>query len=382
MNSVSWLDRLIAFPTISRDSNLDLIACVRAHLDWLGARTQVIADDAGRKANLFVTLGPDGDGGVLLSGHTDVVPVDGQAWNSDPFRMTERDGLLFGRGAADMKGFLACTLHAASLAAARRLAAPLHLAFSYDEEIGCVGVRSMLEMLQAGGPRPSLCLVGEPTGMAVATGHKGKLAARATCCGIAGHSALAPRALNAIHLAADFVQCLRARQDVLAASGAQDAAYDVPYSTVHVGRIDGGVALNIVPDRCTLDFEIRNIAGDDAQDVLAGIAGDAAALSTVAQTRFPGTGIRIEVFNAYPGLDMPEDSAAVAMIRALTGSTAPLKVAFGTEGGLYCQRLGLPTLVCGPGHMAQGHVPDEFVSRQQLAQCDAMLAGLVERLAA
>ncbi len=381
MDSVAWLDRLIAFPTVSRDSNRDLIVCVHAYLAELGARVRIVQDATGRKANLFASFGPWGDGGVLLSGHTDVVPVDGQAWSHDPFRMIERDGRLFGRGACDMKGFLACALHAAGLAARRSLAQPLHLSFSYDEEIGCVGVRGLLDVLAAEGPRPELCIIGEPTGMQVATGHKGKLAARATCCGVAGHSALAPFALNAIHLGADLLQLIRERQAALVASGARGEGYDVPYTTLHVGRMSGGVALNIVPDTCTLDFEIRNIAADNAADILAQIAGDAAGLSAVAQARFPASGIRIEVVNAYPGLDTPANSEAFALLRALANAGAPRKVAFGTEGGLFQQALGMPVLVCGPGDMAQGHVADEFVTREQLARCDAMLTAVVDRLA-
>ncbi len=381
MDSVAWLDRLIAFPTVSRDSNRGLIACVHEYLAGLGARVRVVGNADGSKANLFASFGPWGDGGVLLSGHTDVVPVDGQVWTHDPFRMTERDGLLFGRGACDMKGFLACMLTAAAQAAARPLARPLHLSFSYDEEIGCVGVRALLDVLAAEGPRPDLCLIGEPTGMQVATGHKGKISARATCCGVAGHSALAPLACNAIHLASDLVQRLRARQDSIASTGMRDSGYDVPYTTLHVGRIGGGVALNMVPETCTLDFEIRAIAADSAPEILAAIAGDAAALTAEVRHRFPAAGIRIETINAYPGLDTPANSEAFALVRALAEAGGPIKVAFGTEGGLFQAALGMPVLVCGPGHMAQGHVPDEFVSRAQLARCDAMLAGMVGQLA-
>ncbi len=381
MDSVAWLDRLIAFPTVSRDSNRGLIACVHEYLAGLGARVRVVGNADGSKANLFASFGPWGDGGVLLSGHTDVVPVDGQVWTHDPFRMTERDGLLFGRGACDMKGFLACMLTAAAQAAARPLARPLHLSFSYDEEIGCVGVRALLDVLAAEGPRPDLCLIGEPTGMQVATGHKGKISARATCCGVAGHSALAPLACNAIHLASDLVQRLRARQDSIASTGMRDSGYDVPYTTLHVGRIGGGVALNMVPETCTLDFEIRAIAADSAPDILAAIAGDAVALTAEVRHRFPAAGIRIETINAYPGLDTPANSEAFALVRALAEAGGPIKVAFGTEGGLFQAALGMPVLVCGPGHMAQGHVPDEFVSRAQLARCDAMLAGMVGQLA-
>jgi len=381
-DSVAWLDRLIAFPTVSRDPNRDLIDCVASYLSSLGARVRVFAQPTGGKANLFASIGPDGPGGVLLSGHTDVVPVEGQLWSTDPFRMAERDGLLFGRGAADMKGFLACALQAAGIAASRRLAHPLHLAMSYDEEVGCTGVRGMLDVLAEEGLRPSLCIVGEPTGMQVATGHKGKLAARAVCCGVAGHSALAPLACNAIHLASDLVQGLRRRQERLAQVGVRDEGYDIPYSTVHVGRIEGGVALNIVPESCVLDFEIRTVGGDDAPAILAQIAGEAAALTATARRRFASAGIVIESLNDYPGLDTPANSEAFALARALADAGPARKVSFGTEGGLFHQRLDIPVVICGPGDMAQGHVADEFVSRAQLAHCDRMLDALIERLLA
>ncbi len=382
MDTVAWLDRLVGFPTVSRDPNMAMIAAIEAYLAGIGARVRVIADETGTKANLFASIGPEGDGGVILSGHTDVVPVDGQPWTGDPFRLRAQDGRYYGRGTTDMKGFLACALRAAGIAAARPLAAPLHLAFSHDEEIGCVGVRRMLDVLAATGPRAALCIVGEPTGMRVATGHKGKLAARAVCCGTEGHSALAPRALNAIHLASDLIQRVRQRQDDLAARGAQDAEYDVPYTTLHVGRIAGGVALNMVPERCVLDFEIRNLAADSARDILAAIAEDAAALVTTARRRFPSADIRMEVVNAYPGLDTAPDSVAGRTVQALTGANGHIKVAFGTEAGLFRERLDVPVVVCGPGDMAQGHTADEFVTGEQLARCDAMMDALLARLAA
>ena len=389
MDSVALLDRLIAFPTVSRDPNIDLIGFVRGLLADHGIEATLIGSADGRKANLFATVGSGsggpGFGGVVLSGHTDVVPADGQAWTSDPFRMTERDGRLLGRGAADMKGFLACAIRAAVLAAGRRLRRPLHLAFSYDEELGCLGVRDMLDQLAASGLRPEFCIVGEPTGMAVMTGHKGKVAARATCCGTAAHTALAPRALNAIHLAADLVGALRRRQALLAEGVAQDAAYDVPYTTLHVASIAGGLVSNIVPDRCAVAFEVRNIAVDDARAVLRDVENDAAALVRAARARFPQAAIDFEVTNEYPGLDTAPDAPVVAFARALTGPPpdGPLsfgKVAFGTEAGLFQQRLGVAGVVCGPGSMEQGHRPDEFVTREQLGLCDRMMDALLDRL--
>src|SRR6185436_600860 len=216
----------------------------------------------GSKANLFATIGPANQRGVILSGHTDVVPVDGQAWSSHPFILRETGGRLYARGAADMKGFLACALRAALVAAETPLARPLHVAFSYDEEVGCLGVRDMLPIVSAVAP-PLCCIVGEPTLMKIATGHKGKVFAHATCRGRSAHTAFAPEAVNAIHLACDLVAVLRDLQDRLRGSGARDADYNIPYTTVHAGRIHGGDALNIVPDRCDLDFEIRHLAADD-----------------------------------------------------------------------------------------------------------------------
>jgi acetylornithine deacetylase len=382
MDSVAWLDRLIGFPTVSRVSNLDLIDYVREYLTGLGARTRTVADASGQKANLFATVGPTGPSGILLSGHTDVVPVDGQAWTSDPFRMVERHGLLFGRGATDMKGFLACMLRLAGLAAARKLSEPLHLAFSYDEEIGCVGVRGLLDLLNVEGLRSRLCVVGEPTGMQVVTGHKGKLTARGVCAGVGGHSSRAPLGCNAVYLATDLIQCIRAQQGALTVSGAHDDAYDVPYTTLHVGCIAGGVALNVVPDACSFDFEIRAIDRQEGEAAFARIVDDAAALTAAARRHFPSAGVEVKLLNAYPGLNTPANSEAFATLSALTGDGKPRKVAFGTEGGLFHERLDVPVLVCGPGDLAQAHVADEFISRAELARCDAMLHELLNRLCA
>lgn len=380
MDSIDILRRLIAFPTVSQDSNLALITYVAELLSAHGVASRIIHNEDGRKANLFATVGPAETSGVMLSGHTDVVPVDGQSWTVPPFEMTERDGRLHGRGAADMKGFVACALAAALRASRMALKTPLHLAFSYDEEIGCIGVRSLIDMLAQASPCPRLCIVGEPTGMAVATGHKGKTAARATCTGREGHSALAPLALNAIHLGCDFVAALRTEQRRLEAEGARDGDYDIPYSTVHVGRFEGGVALNIVPNHSLLDFEIRNVAADDPEAVMARLRAAAGRIVAQARASAPEAAIDIEITNTYPGLDTPASSEAVAFVKALTGANGTIKVAFGTEGGLFDRHLGIPTVVCGPGSMAQGHKPDEFVAAEQMRRCDAMLDALLRHL--
>ncbi|MFC3205743.1 acetylornithine deacetylase [Aquamicrobium soli] len=381
MDSVSILDKLIAFATVSRDSNLDLIRYVAELLEAHGIESQVIPSEDGHKANLFATIGPAAMAGVMLSGHTDVVPVDGQDWTLPPFEMTRRDGRLYGRGAADMKGFVACAISACIKASKLPLKTPLHLALSYDEEVGCIGVRSLIEMLQDAPQRPLLCIVGEPTNMQVATGHKGKIGARAVCRGREGHSALAPLALNAIHLGCDFVAALRAEQERLATQGARDGDYDIPYTTVHVGKMNAGVALNIVPNLCTLDFEIRNIAADDASAILDRLRAEAKRIVTAASSAAPEAAIDIEIFNTYPGLDTPAVSQAVAFVKSLTGANGTIKVAYGTEGGFFSRDVGVPTVVCGPGSMAQGHKPDEFVSVEQLNRCDDMLEKLLDRLA-
>ncbi len=380
MNSVAILDKLVAFPTVSAESNLELIDFAAAFLRDLGARIEILPNQQGTKANLLATIGPDDVPGVLLAGHTDVVPVTGQSWSADPFRMREEGARLYGRGTADMKGFLASALNAAGQSASGTLATPLHLALSYDEEIGCVGVRPMLEMLAERGFRPRFCIIGEPTSMQIALGHKGKTAARATCRGVAAHSALAPTGLNAIHLACDLISRLRDRQADLVQHGHRDDSYEVPYTTIHVGKFQGGVALNIVPDHAVLDFEIRNLAQDDGAAILAAISEDAAKLSAAHREEHPASGIAVEQITAYPGLEVPRDAEIVRFLSALLDAPALTKIAFGTEGGLYTGHLGVPAVVCGPGSMDQGHKPDEFVSVAQMALCDLTMSRLVDRL--
>lgn len=381
MNSISILEKLIGFPTISSASNLDLIDYVAATLKTCGIESRLVLSADRRKTSLFATVGHGQKPGVILSGHSDVVPVEGQAWSGTPFSLTERDGLLFGRGTADMKGFVACALAAMLRASKLDIETPIHLALSYDEEIGCVGVRDMIAMLRDEGQRAQLCIVGEPTNMQVAVGHKGKLAARATCHGRTGHSALAPLALNAMHLGCDFVNILRETQRHLKVHGARDAAYEIPYSTVHAGIMKTGRSLNIVPDLCEIDFEIRNVAGDDPSRILDGLREEAEGIVAGFLVGHPGARIAIDVVNQYPGLDTPVAHPATAFMQSLTDASAPIKVAFGTEGGLYSRDLDMPVLICGPGSMEQGHKPDEYVSVDQLQRCDAMLERLLEKAA-
>jgi acetylornithine deacetylase len=381
MNSVELLDRLIAFPTVSLASNHALMDFVRALLQEAGVEVQMAPSAHAGNLNLFATIGPKGGGGVMLSGHTDVVPVDGQPWTVEPFHLTRRGDRLYGRGTADMKGFVACALRAAILASGRALGRPLHLALSCDEEVGCVGVRSLLDALSSQAARPDICIVGEPTSMRLATGHKGKIAARAVCTGRAGHSAYAPRLLNAISLASELVQAIDRLQDEVERNGVRDEAYETPHATLHVGRILGGEALNVVAGRCTLELEIRSADPEEAQALFAQVGRAAQAIAQARKARFPEADIAIALINAYPGLDAPEDDAAAALVRRLIGVNETVKVAFGTEGGLIKQALGTATVICGPGSMDQGHKPDEYVTLDQIARCDRMMDALIDHLA-
>ncbi len=370
------LSRLIGFDTTSHKPNMALMSYVQGMLEGAGVAVTLIPDAGGGKANLYATVGPVG-GGVMLSGHTDVVPVEGQDWTHPAFALTEAGGRLYGRGTADMKGFVAAALAAVLGAARRPLKVPLHLALSYDEEIGCMGVRSLIDMLEAAPVRPRFCIVGEPTGTQVATGHKGKVALRATCVGREGHSALAPMALNALHLAADFVGVVRGLQAEVAATGLRDGDYDVPYSTLHVGKLNGGVQVNIVPNLAVVDFEIRSLAGEDTEGLIDRLRVAAEAICAPLRGEFPEAAIRVERLWDYPGLGTAADAGVVNFVKGLTGANGTMKVAFGTEGGLFAARLGIPTVICGPGSMAQGHKPDEYVSLEQMERCEAMLAALV-----
>jgi acetylornithine deacetylase len=382
MQTADILARLIGFDTTSSKPNRALMDWVQGLLGGAGIAAQIIPDASGGKANLYATIGPQDRPGVMLSGHTDVVPVDGQVWTRPPFVLTESEGRYYGRGTTDMKGFVASALAAALMAARRPLATPLHLALSYDEEVGCLGVVSLIDMLAHAPHLPAMCIVGEPTGMQVATGHKGKIALRATCTGREGHSALAPMALNALHLGADFLGAVRRLQDEVAESGLQDGDYDVPYTTLHVGKMQGGVQVNIVPNSCTLDFEIRNLAGDDPQALIDRLRVEADRITAPLKAAFPEAAISIDRLWDYPGLGTPSSAPVVQFVKSLTGANGTMKVAFGTEGGLFSTRLGIPTVICGPGSMAQGHKPDEWVSVGQITRCDAMLAALLDRLEA
>ena len=380
LSSRQMLERLIGFPTVSRDSNLDLIVFMRDYLAQHGVKAELFYNAERNKASLFATIGPTDKPGVAVSGHTDVVPVDGQAWTVDPFKLLERDGRLYGRGTADMKGFIACALAAVPHFTRAVLKQPLHLAFSYDEEIGCLGVRPMLAELAKRTIKPGLCLIGEPTELKPVLGHKGKLAMRCCVKGAACHSAYAPYGVNAIEYAARMIGKLGDIGAQLAKPELHDARFDPPFSTVQTGVIKGGRALNIVPAECEFDFEVRALPDYDAREVVNELQGFASSeLLPKMQAVKPDTGIEFKELSAYPGLVTPRDSDAAKLLGWLSGSTDFGTVAYGTEGGLYMQS-GIPSIVCGPGSMDQGHKPDEFVTVAQLDGCDAMLRRLAQHL--
>jgi acetylornithine deacetylase len=381
-SSIELLERLITFPTVSRDSNLALIDYVRRFLAELGVSSMLAPSEDGRKANLWATIGPTDRPGIVLSGHTDVVPVDGQAWSTDPFKLEQRDGKLYGRGSADMKSFIACCLNMAERAVKAPLATPIHFAFSYDEEIGCVGVRRLLDLLKDAPVKPRLCIVGEPTLMQAVTAHKGKLGYRVTAHGLEAHSSLAPIGVNAVYMAADLVQAIRREQQAIAETGLRDGDYEVPYTTLHVGKLQGGDVMNIVPNRATLDFEIRYLPEDDGEAISQRIQSAAEAIAVNYRPVHARARFEFAELQNYPGLNTPVDSEAVKFVHSLTGGNSTGKITFGTEGGMFQKHLGTPAVVCGPGNIAVAHKPDEHVSLEQMAKCDAMLAKLVETLSA
>ena len=381
-SSLQHLERLIAFPSVSRDSNLDLIAYVQDVLAGLGIASTLVHNEDGRKANLWATIGPGATPGIVLSGHTDVVPVDGQSWSSDPFRLEQRDGNLYGRGTADMKGFIACCLRAAEMASALKLHTPIHLAFSYDEEIGCVGVRRLLDILKDAPVKPRLCIVGEPTLMQAVTAHKGKLGFRVTAHGLEAHSSLAPIGVNAIYMAADLIGAIRAIQADIAEHGIHDGDYEVAYTTLHVGKMQGGEVMNIVPNRASFDFEIRYLPEEDEHAIVTRLHAAAETIAAGYRSVFDKARFDFAELQSYPAMNTPVDSEAVKFVHALTGGNSTGKITFGTEGGLFQQALGTPAVVCGPGNIAVAHKPDEHVSEAQMAQCDRMLERLVDKLSA
>ena len=378
--TIEILQDLVTFPTVSRDSNMDLISYVQELLEGFEIASSLTFNDEKTKANLHAIVGPADVPGVMLSGHTDVVPIDGQDWSQDAFTLTEKDGLLYGRGSADMKGFIASVLASVPAMVAAELKRPIHLAFSYDEEIGCIGVRRMIDVLANSPVKPAFCIIGEPTEMQPAIAHKGKTGMNCICTGVESHSALAPFGLNAIYLASEMITEIRKIQDDIIATGARDNDYSVPYSTLHVGVIKGGTALNIVPNECRFKFEIRNVKAEQPGPIVEKLKAAAQVITDRYKAGFADANVEVEIFNEYPALNTEPEDEIVLFVKSLTGANGHTKVSFGTEGGLFQERLGLPTVVCGPGSMSQGHKPDEFIAKSELEKCDVFLERLIERL--
>ena len=380
VSSVEMIRKLVGFPTVSRESNLDLIDFVREYLKPFDADFRVTFDDDKRKANLFATLGPRRDGGIVLSGHTDVVPVQGQAWDEDPFKLVERDGKLFGRGTSDMKGFIAVLLALAPEFVNRGLKSPLHLAFSYDEEVGCIGVGRMIADLTAAGIKPRSCIVGEPTMMTSVIAHKGKKSYRATVRGLAAHSGYAPSGVNAVEAAAEAVAYLKRMARRHRDSGPYDRGFDVAHTTVHTGVLHGGTALNIVPHDCSFDFEFRYLPGDDPEKLFAEFKDYVTkTLEPEMKAVYANAGFDIQLMSQIPALDNSAETEVVALAQALAGNNETGKVSYGTEGSQF-QQAGIPTVICGPGSIEQAHKPNEFVSLEQIARSEAFMRGLMERV--
>lgn len=373
------IEHLVAFDTTSYKTNLKLIEFAADILSGLGARIRTTWDDSRQKANLFASIGPQDRPGIVLSGHTDVVPVEGQDWSSDPFTVVRRDGKLYGRGTSDMKGFIAVALALAPDFAARPLAMPVHFAFSYDEEVGCVGVRRLIDDLKHLSVPPRLCIVGEPTEMKPVIGHKGKKSVRCRVEGHECHSALNHQGVNAVEIAADLVSRLRGLQRRIRETGPFDHGYQPPYTTIHTGTIRGGTALNIVPKTCDFEFEIRNLPDHDPEGLMAEMRGWAQDLVPEMLEVSPEAGIMLDEHNSTAGLNLSPDHEAVALVCALTGNNDTSKVAFTTEAGLF-QHAGIPAVVCGPGSILQAHKPDEFIAVDQVAQCEAMLGRLLDHM--
>ena len=381
--SIEMIRKLVAFPTVSRESNLDLIDFVREYLKPYDADVRLTFDDDKRKANLFATLGPRKggmSGGIVLSGHTDVVPVQGQAWDTDPFTLLEREGRLYGRGTSDMKGFISVVLALLPEFVARGLKSPVHLAFSYDEEVGCIGVGRMIADLKAAGIQPQSCIVGEPTLMKPVIAHKGKKSYRATVRGLAAHSAYAPSGVNAVEAAAEAVAYLKRMARRHRDSGPYDRGFDVAHTTVHTGVLRGGTALNIVPHECSFDFEFRHLPGDDPEKLIAEFkAYIAKTLEPEMRAVFKDAGFDIQLMSQIPALDNSAETEVVALAQRLSGNTEIGKVSYGTEGSQF-QGAGIPTVICGPGSIEQAHKPNEFVSLEQIAQSEVFLRGLMARV--
>ena len=380
LSSLDMVRRLVGFDTTSRASNLELIDFVQEYLEGWGIGSELVFDRERRKANLYATIGPADKSGILLSGHTDVVPVDGQAWDSDPFAITEKSGRLYGRGTSDMKSFIAVALALVPEFLARRLTTPVHFAFTYDEEVGCIGVRGLIAALKQRPVRPAACIVGEPTLMRPVIAHKGKRSLRCRVRGLESHSALAHEGVNAVEAAAELVAFLKSMARRKREHGPFDPAFSPPYTTVHTGVIQGGTALNIVPRDCSFDFEFRNIPADDPALLFAEVKRHAeTVLLPEMRAVSAATGIAFEEMNAVDGLDIAPDHPLVQLTQSLTGANAVGKVSFCAEAGLY-QDAEIPTVICGPGSIDVAHKPNEYIAIDQIAQCERFMRRLMDHL--
>lgn len=374
MDTLDILSRLVAFPSVVGMPNGNIVDWIRQYLQGLGATVTVLPGPEGDRANLFATIGPGDKAGYILSGHMDIVPARETGWTSDPFTLRREGDKLYGRGTTDMKGFLAATLAAAPALAGANLGRPIHFAFSYDEEAGCRGVPHMLAQLKELCAPPLGAIIGEPSRMQAVRAHKGKAAARVTITGRAGHSSRPELGLNAIHAMADVLSGAVAQSRRLA-EGPFDQTFEPPYSSLQAGIISGGQALNIIPDRCTLDLEARAIAGVDPGDLLAPIRRQAEAMEA------QGFVIEWTPLSAYPSLSLPADAALTGLLEDLTGRTSLAAVSYGTEAGLY-QATGVDAIICGPGDIDRAHKPDEFILLAELEQCRRMIEALGERCTA
>jgi acetylornithine deacetylase len=372
----AMIERLIGFNTVSRDSNLGLIEWVRDYLQGYGAVTRLTYDETGKKANLFATLGDSPKPGLVLSGHSDVVPVDGQQWDTDPFRAVERDGKLFARGSADMKGFIGIILAQAPKFVKAlndgRLDAPLHYSLSYDEEVGCIGVRGLIRDLEENHIRPAGCVVGEPTSMQPIIAHKSTNKFRCAVHGREAHSSYVTHGVNAIEYAARLVVFVRQIADRLAQAETRDYGFTVPYSTLSTGMIRGGIAFNVVPKDCVFHFDMRTLPLTSADGLYQEIHAFAQRLASEMQAVDAASGIELEWVSQTAGLAAAETDAIVQWAMQLSRNSRAGKVSYGTEAGLF-QRMGVPSVICGPGDIAQAHGPNEFVTLEQLAQCERFM---------
>jgi acetylornithine deacetylase len=379
-STAAILDRLIGFASVSSESNLDIVAWIENYLSQHGVTSRRIPDRTGRKASILATIGPAGRAGIVLSAHTDVVPVAGQDWSSPPFTATQRDNRIVGRGATDMKGFIASVLAHVPQFKTAATATPVHIALSYDEEVGCLGAPDLVAEIAAAPVKPALCIVGEPTGLGVGYAHKGKVARRVIVTGRGGHSALPHRAANAVFAAARIVTFLDELSERVSHKGRRDHAFDPPYGTIHVGSLHGGTALNFVPDRATLEFEIRYIPESDVQSMLAQADSFIATERGKLKAKAPEADITVEDMASYPALmTAPTDPAIAATQRLAGGSEPAMTVSFGTEAGLYAQA-GIPTVVCGPGDIGRAHKADEWIGIDELAGADRMMQRLAAQL--